>query len=220
MKTLIFVTLLLLNLMAYSQQSATTDDGKKVLLKADGTWEYLNSPSNKEQPNIFDFRRANWGMTKDQVKASETFQAVESKYPDILIYSGDISSLEAGVYYIFVDNKLVRTKYSFFAKHTNKNDYIFDYESINKSLIEKYGKPKKESEYWLNNLYKNDYDQRGFAVSLGHLAFYSNWDTAETIITSALTGENYKISHVIEYSSKKLSFLEDQKEKEKAKSEF
>lgn len=60
--TLIFLLLLgILNTSVFSQansQIATTQDGRKVFLKSDGTWEYQpatqSSPMNKQSDNSFD----------------------------------------------------------------------------------------------------------------------------------------------------------------------
>lgn len=221
MKTLILTSLLLLQLIVYGQQSATTEEGKKVLLKADGTWEYVKEVEVNTEPKFgtFDFRKTSWGMTKDQVKASET-EKLEKEDTDLLAYSGTVSSLNAFIIYVFVNDKLVRTRYLFVEEHTNENDYVSDYKSINSALTEKYGKPKSDKEYWSNNLYKTDYDRRGFAVSLGHLKCFSDWSTNVTEITAALTGDNYKIEHVTEYVSKRFTDLEKNKKKEKNKSDF
>ena len=41
------------------------------------------------------------------------------------------------------------------------------------------------------------------ALSIGHLTKYSKWvlDNGNTTITQMLSGDNYSISHVIEYSA-------------------
>jgi hypothetical protein len=58
MKKLLFVCFIMLSLQCFAQDiRATTDDGKKVLLKNDGTWKLLNSDvsknnsSNKNTPS-------------------------------------------------------------------------------------------------------------------------------------------------------------------------
>ena len=49
----------------------------------------------------------------------------------------------------------------------------------------------------------------GFAVSLGHLKLYTQWQAARTKILHALTGENHEITHQIEYRSVELESLEN-----------
>jgi len=43
----LIVFCLIFSILAYSQQIATTQDGKKVLLKVDGTWEYIKDSPQK-----------------------------------------------------------------------------------------------------------------------------------------------------------------------------
>ena len=44
---LIVLFFLFFSILVYSQQSAITQDGKNVLLKDDGTWEYVESKSQR-----------------------------------------------------------------------------------------------------------------------------------------------------------------------------
>ena len=166
-----------------------------------------------------DFRNTNWGMSKAQVKQSETSDILKET-EDILAYKEDLAGYESFVIYIFASNKLTRAKYSIIEKHSNKNDYISDYKSIKELLKKKYGKPKEDKTIWKNDLYKDDYSQWGFAVSLGHLMYYSSWETDKTNILFLLNGENYDLSTVIEYSGKELSAVEDKIRSAKALSNF
>ena len=52
-------------------------------------------------------------------------------------------------------------------------------------------------------IYKNDIDDYGFAVSLGHLSYSAGWFGNLTDISVYLQGENYEISLIIQYVSKK-----------------
>ncbi len=220
MKAILLVMLLFAETISFGQQILTDNDGKKVLLKADKTWEYLIEGGNKDDKlDGFDFRKTLWGMSKEQVKQTEVATLVKDEV-DVVIYSDIVASLNSFIMYFFVDNKLVRARYAFIEKHTNKNDFIFDFKKVNDALIDKYGNPISDKEYWSDDLYKSDYDQRGFAVSLGHLKFFTTWETNLTTITSALTGDNYKIQHIAEYVSIRLNELEKNKKKEKSKSEF
>jgi len=70
------------------------------------------------------------------------------------------------------------------------------------------------------DLYKDDYSDWGTAISLGHLLYFSTWETENTEIASILTGENFDISCVIEYSSKSLEELEKKAKEKKALDAF
>ena len=172
-----------------------------------------------EEPLPNGFRKSTWGMTKEQVKATEDSQP-KIERENILIYKGKVAELDADIAFIFADRKLVRAKSLFLAQHTNQNDFISDFDTVKKVLKDKYGSPKKEDAFWSDDLYKDEPQRWGFAVSLGHLSYFSIWDDEKTIITLSLRGENYEISHAVEYLSKQLQHLEDEASKKKQKSDF
>ena len=102
----------------------------------------------------YDFRKANWGMSKEQVKATE------DKKPDfedntMLSYEVTISEKDFECAYLFLEDKLYGSGYLFFGEHTNKNLYIDDYEELKEILTKEYGKPKIDKVTWKNDLFKN-----------------------------------------------------------------
>jgi hypothetical protein len=207
----LLVLFIFLCILLYTDQVAYTTDGKKVLLKDNGTWEYVIEATRGDD---FDFRKTNWGFSMDQVKNSESLSLVREEQ-NALMYKGTLSDLDCYVVFVFAKGKLVRTKYVIVEEHSNKNDYIRDYESLKRLLSNKYGTPIQDKTIWRNSLYKDDREEWGFAVSLGHLVYLSTWETSETEISDFLYGDNYEISLGIEYSSKFLKSLE-QAEKEQA----
>ena len=156
--------------------------------------------------NNTDFRNTRWGMSLDEVKNSEENQPTNNKN-DLLVYINEIAGLSCKIVYIFADNKLTRAKYVFTNEHSNKNDFIVDYNEMKELLSKKYGVPY-DKELWKNDLYKDDYGQWGFAISLGHLMYYSEWATPNTSIKLVLNGENYNIDFQLEYSSSNLIKVE------------
>lgn len=178
---------------------------------------------NTEQQNQTsgpkDFRRTTWGMSKSQVKATET--GLPSKDDDsMLVYKEQVSGKDALIAYIFTEDKLVRAKYIFVEKHSNENDHITDYDDLKEALEKKYGKSKDTEKIWRNELYKSDYSKWGFAVGLGHLVYYTSWKTENTDIILGLSGENYEVKLVAEYSSIALDGLEKKAREEKRASEL
>jgi len=158
-----------------------------------------------------DFRGSRWGDSKSSVMEKEN-RPDESNLPQLYLFSDNINGLSCKVAFIFVEDKLAMAKYLFDATHTNKNDYITDYNSIVKLLSEKYGEPRWNSHRWKNDLYKDDIQQYGFAVSLGHLDYSAGWFKEKTDIDVYLHGENYEISFFIQYVSKKYEQLKTQKD--------
>jgi hypothetical protein len=102
----------------------------------------------------YDFRKTNWGMSKEQVKTTE------DKKPDfedntLLSYEVTISEKDFECVYLFLEDKLYGSRYLFFEEHTNKNLYIDDYEELKEILTKEYGKPKIDKVTWKNDLFKN-----------------------------------------------------------------
>ena len=208
---IILLSIISLNVV-FADQIAITEDAKEVLLKDDGTWEYVKEESKKE--GLYDFRKTTWGMSKIQVEKMEKGKIVKEE-GNLLAYQGNVGGLDCFILYIFAEEKLVRAKYVFTETHSNKNDFISDYNNLKETLIKKYGKTCNDSQLWKNDLYRDDYQYWGFAVSLGHLVYQAIWETSNTKIFLALHGENYDIILEIEYQSKKLKELEEKvKEKE------
>ena len=179
-------------------------------------------PKPKEEYN---FRKTVWGMARESVKLTEKRKPIIDKGNN-LAYNDTLIGLNMGVFYNFVENKLVRAGYGVVEEHSNKNLYIQDYKELKGVLLEKYGEPsdkwfggdKYKEITWLNDLYKDDPSHWGFAISLGHLVYQSCWETDETDIVLRLSGDNYEIQLNLVYFSKKLKDLEEkEKEKEKLK---
>ena len=158
------------------------------------------------------FRKATWGMTIAEVKAIEESTPSEESTTS-LTYKDRVGGLEASVVYSFAQDCLVSGGYVFEVKHTNNNDFIQDYERIEAVLAEKYGSPMDEKVYWKQTLYKSDREKWGFAISLGHLMYYSIRQTQDTKLMHSLQGENYQITHIVGYESIKLKGLSESQSK-------
>jgi hypothetical protein len=169
--------------------------------------------------NDFTFRKSKWGMTAAEVKASEPLE-IAREDEGLLGYKTSVIGKDVFVVYFFIDNQLTRARYVLAESHSNKNDFITDYEDFKKILIKKYGNPVQDESLWRNDLYKDDYSDWGTAISLGHLLYFSNWKTNDTEISNMLMGENYDISCIVEYSSTNLKEIEKKAQEKKALEAF
>lgn len=167
-----------------------------------------------------DFRKTAWGMTRQQVKAVESSKLIKEDEHG-LFYSSELSGFgDVLIGYIFAQGKLVRTSYVSGVRHTNSNAFIEDFNQLKSILTEKYGKPESDDVVWLDNLYKDDPDNWGMAVSAGHLVYEAVWKTKTTKIIEKLKGDNFDVTLIVQYTSLELSGLEEAKDKEKQNSEF
>jgi hypothetical protein len=181
------------------------------------------SAQNAPEP---DFRKANWGMTQAQVTATEPDRPAEVREDNgEVVVRYDTSP--GRLIYIFADDKLVRAKYISNAEHAELNDFIADFSGVEPVLQERYGKPATERAVWDNDLYQQERlpyldqdrarpsdilpsDQHaGLSVSLGYLRLYTQRANARTKVVHALTGENYRILHQIEYRGVEWEALEN-----------
>jgi hypothetical protein len=153
-----------------------------------------------------DFRTAHWGDSKAAVKELEDAK-LTAEAPDGLAYAGKVAGLDAGIVYQFVDDKLVAGGYVIEGKHANANIFIDECNELRALLREKYGKPTSDKMVWRDDLYKNDPSNWGIAVGSGRLSYFTEWQTPETKINLALSGDNFKINFVLRYGSKKYQGL-------------
>jgi hypothetical protein len=170
----------------------------------------------KEQ--VYDFRKTNWGMSKEQVKATED-KKPDFEADDRLFYNLKINGDDYICVYRFLEDKLYSGSYRFTVKHVNKNRYIDDYKELKEILTKKYGKLISDEIKWKNDLYKDNKSEWGMAISVGDLEYWTYWETSTTEICLLLTGDNYKITLDIHYYSKKLKEWANKIKEEKAKNQ-
>jgi hypothetical protein len=196
-----------------THKTAITSDGKSIIINEDGTWKYAEE--SKDNQSLFPFRKISWGMTKEQVKGTEEIQVIEDS-PDILTYQTIILEFQTLLVYIFIQDHLVRSKYVISENHSSDNTYLLDFGKLKDMLIKKYGRPKEDRKVWQDELFKDKPDEWGSAVGRGDLALYSLWTLGDTDIFLGLSGDNYVLKLVIEYSSKSLAYLEENMRKQQA----
>ena len=171
------------------------------------------------QQSQFEFRKTSWGMTKDQVKENESSTLVGDA-GNMLWYTSTVASKNVEIVYTFLDHKLVNTGYRFIEEHSNKNDYIIDYEVIKEILIQKYSTPTIDETTWSNELFKADRSNWGMAVSTGHLEYFSAWETDTTEIILYLGSDNHEVQLQAAYYSKQLASLLEKARQEKIQSDY
>lgn len=179
-------------------------------------------PSNSKNATKeeFAFRKTNWGMSRDEVLRSEA-TAPFHETDEGLMFNGSIVKLEAWIIYVFAAGICIRSKYSIKEQHSHQNQYLTHYHTLRNLLIQKYGLPEGVSEnelenglgkdlIWRDDLFQDDYDEWGHAVSIGHLALKADWKTSNSEISLCLVGDNYEIDLCVEYKSREFGYLEDQ----------
>jgi hypothetical protein len=184
-----------------------------------------------------DFRNVAWGMTQAQVMAAETARPSEVREENgetVVKYSQvEGGELSGRLIYIFAKGKLVRAKYISDAEHSELNDFIVDFNLVEPILAGKYGKPSAQRAVWDSDLLQQerlpylDQDRAlpsdilpsdpnvGLSVAMGYLRLLSRRTSGRTTIIHALTGENRRITHQIEYRGVELEALESKQQLER-----
>lgn len=154
----------------------------------------------KEQ--VYDFRKTNWGMSKEEVRATED-ESLEMKdlendfLVEHIVYKVRIGDKQYHCDYVFLEDKLYLAHYSPEKRYSDLNNYIREYEEIKEILIKKYGKPDmkklkaledREEICWKTDLLKDDKSKWGIAVSKGELSYMLIWETPTTNIELSLEG--------------------------------
>jgi hypothetical protein len=187
---------------------ATTQDGRRVILHEDGRWEYAQEAPPPRLVEAGDFRHAVWGMTRDEVMKSEALE-LKQEIDGSLWYEGNIGGFSCNIIYIFASGQFVRAKYYITDQYSVTGKYISAYEDLKNSLKQKYGEPNDDIVYWHDELFKDDPNEWGTALGLGHVSHFATWEKPKTTITLALTGDNGSLSFGIEYVSKELGQIEE-----------
>ena len=157
-----------------------------------------------------DFRQADWGMTVDEVKATEGPKVGVTGvlgYLVTLTYVDTISELSCRTRYFFVNDnsesmlKLVRGRYMFEDPVWTSDQFYWDYIAIKKAIFEQYGEPFNDRIGWTPEVAEP-------AVNSNDVSYLTEWQTSSTHIGLVL--ERYKDmwGFFLEFYSKELKYLE------------
>lgn len=162
----------------------------------------------------YTFRFTNWGMTSEEVIASESKLDPIEKSENFIKYKTQILGQNVELVYLFADSKLIGSSYILEDNFLNSEHFTATYRKFKGALAQKYGQAKKEKIIWLDDTYRNVSNKRGLALSLGHVEYFAFWETPVTAIACSLKEENFYIKCSVEYSSKELSALQEENKKE------
>lgn len=179
-------------------ENASTEDVQKKEVK------------HTERPE-FDFRKARWGMSKDEVKANEPGKPLFD-IENSVEYRIFIDDLQAQVNYKFQNDKLIRAGYYFPTKYEDKNEYIKTYEQLKEMIMEAKGPPVIDKVVQMNPSAEIDPGNKGQAVCDGNLIYGAQWDYPGSDIQLVFRGDGKNCYLTVTY----LKSLPDEPQDEKA----
>ena len=158
--------------------------------------------------DTYSFRYTRWGMTPEEVIASETMAPIE-KNEKMIKYKTQILDKNVELLYLFAQDKLIGASYRLDENYLNSERFIKTYARFKEELIKKYGQPNKEITHWKNDAFKSDRSKWGIALSLGYLEYFTFWETPGTTVSCGLKENNYNVLCSVEYWSMEFSNLLD-----------
>jgi len=159
-----------------------------------------NETETKKAPE-FNFRKTTWGMSHDQVKASEDKKPTGEK-PDVVTYRDELDGIPAIVGYLFDGDKLTRAGYVMRGSYDDPNRYIEDYSKVKESMIKTYGAPAQDEMQWKEGVEgSEDPAEYGKAACDGNLRYTTVWTDGVTMITERLAGEDGSCKHGLMFES-------------------
>lgn len=161
-----------------------------------------------------DFRVAKWKDSMQEIMNKEGQKNLSQFPKEEYAFNTEVAGMNCSAIYCFTLNMLSTGIYSFTEVYSNMNKYINNYESLVALLTKKYGEPIpaiSNNGLWYDDLWKDDYSQWGFAISMGHLSYMTRWELDRTTLTITLCGDNGKINFFIMYRSKELENLVQEK---------
>ena len=144
------------------------------------------------------FRNAVWGDSTEQVKATETADFIYGN-EDALLFEGNLLGYDCDILYQFDNGALYNGGYMFPDLYTNAGQYIAAYDSIKKTLYEKYGDSIEDDVIELQSTDLIEMAGPANALKYGYVAYRAKWKTEETDITLAMMSSNYEITLLLSY---------------------
>ena len=166
----------------------------------------LIAQANLSWGDTYNFRYTKWGMTPEEVIASESMTPVEKDEKKIK-YKTRILNKNVELLYLFAQNKLIGASYKLDENYINSERFIKTYDRFKGELTKKYGPPKKDITHWKNDAFKSDRSKWGKALSFGYVEYFTYWEAPGTTVSCGLKEQNYYVLCSIDYWSMKLSNL-------------
>lgn len=148
-----------------------------------------------------DFRSADFGMSREQVRASEP-DAKWLASGEQIGFITEVAGLSVQATYVFINDEFYMGGYSVVEPHADDNAYLNDYDRLKSLLAEKYGKPQTDDTLWRNDLFRREPSSYGMAISIGHMEKMAYWDLDKMEVAIRLSGDNYDVDLWIFYESK------------------
>ncbi|MBN1224901.1 MAG: hypothetical protein JXB23_16755 [Candidatus Aminicenantes bacterium] len=144
-----------------------------------------------------------WRMNREQLRSvkGKPVHEGQSRGYDILGYQQKILERECLIGYYFQENRFIGAKFTFVDSHANRNQNIVDYKNIKALLAQRYGQPAEDKISWEDPLYRDQIEEWGNAIKMGHLTYFARWETSGAEVLLQLFGTEDEISLEVTYKA-------------------
>ena len=149
-----------------------------------------------------DFRDAKWGMTKDEVKASEKLP-LSDELPEAITYISELGGKPAIIGYVFnEDGKLIRAGYLVEDEQIPPQDYVAAFDKAKKDMGVRLGMPSTDRMLWTSGVQDvTDPEKFGEATCEGKMRYIAGWANERSAINLTLSGYEGKCRLAAMYDS-------------------
>jgi len=169
--------------------------------------ESAKEVSDKQDSTSTSFRKSSWGMTPEEVKATESAIPI-SDNEMVVLYQETFLNMPTKMGYVFKDGKLIKGAYLFEESFENPDDYILRYEKIKNSMISDLGPPSLDEIKWVDEDSRQQ-EVSGAEVCEGKVIYKSEWVEEDTFVLLLLEGANDKCRQGIVFESKSNYLIEN-----------
>lgn len=145
-----------------------------------------------EPETIDDFRNAEWGMSKAEVReilgAPNMATEAVLAYEDLTVNGHDGASAALS---FDANDMLWQGFYMIPVSYKNDSLYATSYEDFVDAMSEKYGTPTTDTIIWNSDLFKDSPEDYGLALELGIMYYAAQWETERSSIGLVLTSDDY-----------------------------
>lgn len=152
-----------------------------------------------------DFNKLHWGDSQETAQKAFAGAPI-NKNDTVLIYQQTLGSHPVLMALHFTDDKLTSADYWVTEQHSEPATYLDDFRDVDAMLKDKYGKPYYSGMSWRNELFRDNPSRYGLALASGQMRMESDWSLDTMQITHGVYGDNFKVKHGIEYTSKEFAW--------------
>ena len=154
-----------------------------------------------------DFRNADWGMSKEEVKAAESLALVQETV-DRLFYSTTLLGADVEVRYDFIENTLVSAYYGLERAYSHAPSFYLRYfNDLTDGVKEKYGPPMRDAISGISDDMSDNPKTWEAALAARSFLRLMTWETQEIFIAAGLNGARPDIRCFVIYAPKKYEHL-------------